>query len=166
MAWGRRKQDATRSSATDQPEKAPAPVEAAPAVVEAGDVSIEVDLEEGEAASTLQRPRASVEPSTVVGEDMKIDGNLSTGSPVLVLGAIDGDVTSARDIEVRGDGQIQGTVRGHDVTVAGKIEGAVAASGRLLILKTGQVLGDVTVRSILIEEGGVLSGRCDMQGAR
>jgi cytoskeletal protein CcmA (bactofilin family) len=54
-------------------------------------------------------------------------------------------------------------VRGQDVTVAGSVEGSISASGRLLILKSGRVVGDVTVRSILIEEGGVLSGRCQMQ---
>jgi cytoskeletal protein CcmA (bactofilin family) len=130
----------------------------APVPVEPSDVSIEVHLDEPSAIT----PSAG-ETCTTIGEDMKVDGSLSTGAPLIVIGAIDGDVTSARSVEIMLDGLIHGTVRGQDVTVAGSVEGSISASGRLLILKSGRVVGDVTVRSILIEEGGVLSGRCQMQ---
>ncbi|MEM6290897.1 MAG: polymer-forming cytoskeletal protein [Myxococcota bacterium] len=99
---------------------------------------------------------------TRVGEDMRIEGSLSTGSPLVVEGEIVGDVTTPRQIEIAEDGLIHGAVRGDEVIVAGKIEGPVTTTGRLLILASGSVVGDVAVKSILVEEGGSLTGRCKM----
>ena len=112
---------------------------------------IHVDVEAGE------------DPWTHLGEDTRIDGSVTSGSGLVVQGEIVGDVTSARDIEVAQDASISGAVRGNDVVVAGTIEGQVTTTGRLLILASGSVVGDIHVKSILIEEGGTLKGRCRMQ---
>ncbi len=102
------------------------------------------------------------EPWTYVGEDMRIEGAVTTGSALSIRGEVVGDVTSARDIEVAEDGIIRGSVRAHEIVVAGTIDGPVSTSGRLLILASGSVNGDVAVKSILVEEGGALTGRCQM----
>ncbi len=99
---------------------------------------------------------------TSIGEDMRIEGAVTTGSPLVVEGEVVGDVTTPRQIEVAEDGIIRGAVRGDEVIVAGKIQGPVTTTGRLLILASGAVLGDVAVKSILVEEGGSLTGRCKM----
>jgi cytoskeletal protein CcmA (bactofilin family) len=112
---------------------------------------IDVDVDAGE------------DPWTHVAEDTRIDGDVSSGSGLVVQGEIIGDVTSARDIEVAQAAWINGAVQGNDIVVAGRIEGQVTTTGRLLILASGSVVGDIQVKSILIEEGGTLKGRCRMQ---
>lgn len=115
--------------------------------------------------STAAPANASSKPEevwTFVGEDMKVDGALTTGSPLSIAGEIVGAVTSARDIEVAEDAIVRGSITGHDVVVAGTVHGPVNANGQLFILASGSVTGDISVRSILIEEGGTLAGRCNM----
>jgi cytoskeletal protein CcmA (bactofilin family) len=48
--------------------------------------------------------------------------------------------------------------------VAGAVRGKIKASGRLEILSTGQVWGDISVDSFLIDEGGFFSGLSVMRG--
>jgi cytoskeletal protein CcmA (bactofilin family) len=97
-----------------------------------------------------------------VGEDTRVDGTLTTGSPVSVVGEVIGDVTSASQVEVAESATITGAVTGSEIVVAGVVTGPVHASGRLCILATGTVRGDVRVKSILVDEGGTLDGRCTM----
>ncbi len=99
-----------------------------------------------------------------VSEDTRIDGSLTTGSPVSVVGEVLGNVTSASKVEVGEDATINGSVTGSEVVVAGTVTGPVHTTGRLCILSTGTVRGDVEVASILVDEGGTLDGRCTMTG--
>ncbi len=48
--------------------------------------------------------------------------------------------------------------RGRHVSVNGVIQGNVQHAGRLEILATGKVYGDITVGSLIIDEGGILRG--------
>lgn len=112
----------------------------------------------------VNAPSATEEAWTFVGEDMKVEGSLTTGSPLSIAGEVIGTVNSARDIEVAEDAIVRGSITGHDVVVAGAVHGPVNANGQLFILASGSVTGDISVRSILIEEGGTLAGRCNMTG--
>jgi cytoskeletal protein CcmA (bactofilin family) len=43
--------------------------------------------------------------------------------------------------------------------VGGSIQGNVNTTGRLEILATGKVFGDIVVGSLIIDEGGILRGK-------
>jgi cytoskeletal protein CcmA (bactofilin family) len=50
------------------------------------------------------------------------------------------------------------------VVVGGTIHGNVSTSGRLEILATGKVFGDIVVGSLIIDEGGILRGKSAVHG--
>ena len=47
---------------------------------------------------------------------------------------------------------------------AAKLKGTIKAPGRLEILQTGRVWGDISVASFLIDEGGFFRGQSVMPG--
>jgi len=55
-------------------------------------------------------------------------------------------------------------ITGRNISVAGAVRGNIKASGRLEILSTGQVWGDISVESFLIDEGGFFNGLSTMRG--
>lgn len=55
-------------------------------------------------------------------------------------------------------------ITGRNISVAGAVRGNIKATGRLEILSTGQVWGDISVESFLIDEGGFFSGLSTMRG--
>jgi cytoskeletal protein CcmA (bactofilin family) len=54
---------------------------------------------------------------------------------------------------------VKGNVTGRNVVVGGSIQGNVGTTGRLEILSTGRVYGDIMVGSLIIDEGGILRGK-------
>jgi cytoskeletal protein CcmA (bactofilin family) len=100
---------------------------------------------------------------TVLSNQIKLEGHLRSTSNIRFDGEMLGDLTTEGDLAVGEQGQVKGNVDGRNVVVGGTIEGNVTATGRLEILATGKVFGDITVASLIIDEGGILRGKSAMQ---
>ncbi len=96
---------------------------------------------------------------TLLGPSANFDGQLKCSGGVRVEGDFKGGIETDGNIIVGKAANVSADLRGHNMLIAGKVNGNIFAHGQLAILSTGQVLGDVEVGSILIEEGGVFSGR-------
>src|SRR5438067_13442892 len=77
---------------------------------------------------------------------------------------MNGDLTTEGDLSVGEHGRVKGNVSGRNVVVGGSIQGNVSTSGRLEILATGKVFGDIVVGSLIIDEGGILRGKSAVHG--
>jgi cytoskeletal protein CcmA (bactofilin family) len=55
-------------------------------------------------------------------------------------------------------------VSAQNVSISGAVKGTIEAAGRLEILATGRVWGDIKVASFLIDEGGFFRGQSVMPG--
>jgi len=96
---------------------------------------------------------------TLLGPSAHFDGQLKCTGGVRVEGDFKGGIETDGNIIVGKNASVGADLRGHNMLIAGKVQGNIFAHGQLAILSTGQVLGDVEVGSILIEEGGVFSGK-------
>lgn len=99
---------------------------------------------------------------TVLSNQIKLEGRLRSTSNIRFDGEMLGDLTTEGDLAVGEQGSVKGNVDGRNVVVGGRIEGNVTATGRLEILATGKVFGDITVASLIIDEGGILRGKSAM----
>lgn len=96
---------------------------------------------------------------TLLGPSANFDGQLKCSGGVRVEGDYKGGIETDGNIIVAKSAKVVADLRGYNMLIAGKVQGNIVAQGQLAILSTGQVLGDVQVGSILIEEGGVFSGK-------
>jgi cytoskeletal protein CcmA (bactofilin family) len=96
---------------------------------------------------------------TLLGSSATFDGHLKCTGGVRVEGEYKGAIETDGNIIVGKAAILHADLHGHDVLVSGKVAGNIYARGQLAILASGQVTGDVEVGSILIEEGGVFSGK-------
>ncbi|MBI1800501.1 MAG: polymer-forming cytoskeletal protein [Chloroflexi bacterium] len=96
---------------------------------------------------------------TLLGPGAAFDGHLKCSGGVRVEGEYKGSIETNGNIIVGKAANLEADLRGHDVLVSGKVKGNIVAQGQLAILVGGQVMGDVEVGSILIEEGGIFSGK-------
>jgi len=99
---------------------------------------------------------------TVLSNQIKLEGRLRSTSSIRFDGEMLGDLSTAGDLSVGEQGHVKGSVDGRNVVVGGTIQGNVVATGRLEILATGKVFGDITVGSLIIDEGGILRGKSAM----
>ncbi len=115
------------------------------------------------------REAAPIVAETVLSNQIKLEGRLQSTSNIRFDGEMNGDLTTEGDLSVglttEGDlsvgehGRVKGNVTGRNVVVGGTIQGNVTTTGRLEILATGKVFGDIVVGSLIIDEGGILRGK-------
>jgi len=66
------------------------------------------------------------------------------------------------DITVEPASQLNIEITANNVIVRGRVNGPVNANGRLEVASTGEIYGNVRAARIIVEEGGVIQGRCEM----
>jgi cytoskeletal protein CcmA (bactofilin family) len=103
---------------------------------------------------------------TLLGSSATFDGHLTCTGGVRVEGVFSGAIETDGNIIVGKAAIVHADLHGHDVLVSGKVAGNIFARGQLAILSSGQVVGDVEVGSILIEDGGVFSGKSTIHEAQ
>jgi cytoskeletal protein CcmA (bactofilin family) len=95
----------------------------------------------------------------VIGPSAAFNGNIKAEGGIRIDGLFEGAVESQSNIIIGENARVVADVSAFNITVAGSVEGNVKAIGRLEILSTGHVQGDVQAGSLLIEEGGVFHGQ-------
>lgn len=103
---------------------------------------------------------------TVLGEGTRWQGEVQAGPNGLrVEGVLEGTILSEGQVVVAPTGLVKGTIQAKQLTVKGRVEGVVRVTGCLEILGTGWVEGEVEMGSLVVDEGGVIQGNCQL-GAR
>lgn len=96
--------------------------------------------------------------ASLVGDGLRIEGNIDSEGDLLVEGEIQGDVT-VRKLTVGEGGHVEGKITADEIMVHGRVTGGVAAQVATLC-KTARVDGDVEYGSLSIENGAEFEGRC------
>lgn len=99
--------------------------------------------------------------------DASMSGSLSFKDPVnlQINGRFDGTLDIKGSLTIGPSAQVKATIYGEEMSVAGSVEGTVVASKRLELLSTARVTGKVTAPKLVVHEGAVLHGSCDMVSA-
>lgn len=101
---------------------------------------------------------------TILGVNSNFNGHLKTEGGVRVDGVFEGTLESAGNVIIGQGSRIIADITAQNITVAGAVKGNITATGRLEILAEGQVWGDISVASLLIDEGGYFRGMSVMPG--
>lgn len=102
---------------------------------------------------------------TTIGATTDFNGHLKSDGGIRIDGAFEGLVETAGNVIVGEGAKVLADVSARNISVAGTVKGNITASGRLEILSTGRVWGDIHVSSFLIDEGGVFRGQSLMQAS-
>ncbi len=102
---------------------------------------------------------------TVIGPGAVFDGNFQTPESVRVDGTINGNCNCKELLIVGVEGKINGDITSQNVIISGKVEGDIVASGKLELLSTGKLVGNITARSLVVDEDACFDGRCTMTTA-
>ncbi len=99
---------------------------------------------------------------TIVGEGTVFEGDIKATGIVRVDGTLQGELETQGDVIVGEKGKVEGRVKGRNITVAGKIEGDVMSEGKLHLLSTGLIYGDLDINTLIVDEGSQFEGHCSM----
>ncbi len=99
---------------------------------------------------------------TIIGKGTCLKGNIKAKGSIRIDGQLDGDVEAEGDVVVGPTGILQASIKARKATLAGTINGNVTVLDKLELLPTAKLIGDVKVGSIIIGEGAVFQGACEM----
>ena len=105
----------------------------------------------------LMRSEKSVVPC-IISAGTKIVGNITEGDVIHIDGRLEGDVT-CRELVVGSTGSVVGKVKARSLELYGALNGSLAVES-LFIAGTATFIGDSVYKTIAIEPGAVLEGKC------
>lgn len=99
--------------------------------------------------------RTNLTPS-IIAEDMRLTGSITSQGEVQLDGRIDGDLR-VKHLVIGSSGMVEGVVEADSVVVKGKIIGSLIAN-KVIIESTAEVHGDVFHDTLSIEAGAIIEG--------
>jgi len=99
-----------------------------------------------------------------LGEDTVFSGTLSFNGVVRIDGKMDGEVNTDDTLIVGENGVIEADINAGTVICRGKIKGTIKASKRIEIHTNSEVVGNISAPALLVENGAIFDGSCDMTG--
>jgi cytoskeletal protein CcmA (bactofilin family) len=101
---------------------------------------------------------------TVVGVGARIDGNLVSAGSLRIDGQVKGQVNADGDVSLSPQSQVEADIRAQNVSVAGRFKGNIAVKGKAHLARGGRVDGNITSKTLVVEEGGIFHGQSIMDG--
>lgn len=102
---------------------------------------------------------------TIIGKDSHFIGNIKGAGTIRVDGKIEGEVECLGDVVVGENGYVSAGLKARNLLVAGIIKGNVSVSGKLEIASSGRIEGDISTCSLIIDDGALFQGTCQMTGS-
>lgn len=106
---------------------------------------------------------ASDQVETVIGKDTVFKGSISSSSGLRIDGQMEGDITTAGDVIVGNTGNANARITARNAIVAGRVAGNMDITEKLELSSTATVAGDIKVSTLVINEGAVFKGACEMR---
>jgi cytoskeletal protein CcmA (bactofilin family) len=99
---------------------------------------------------------------TVLGPGVYYQGNLSGAGGVRIEGGFDGQINIKGALYIAEGAKVTAEVQAGMVTIGGNLKGNVT-SGKVEILATGRIWGDIVTTAFATEEGAFLRGQVTMR---
>ena len=101
----------------------------------------------------------------IVSEGAKIEGKITFNQMSRVHGVLIGEVRAedGSTLVLSETAVVEGTIDADTLMVDGFVRGDIRAKTRVLISRTGRVLGNITTPSLQVEFGAYFEGKCGME---
>ena len=108
------------------------------------------------------RASAIGEIETIIGKDTQLKGSVKAQGTIRIDGQFEGDIDSEQDIIIGESGRVTAKINARNVLISGVLQGNVNAAGRLELMSSGKLYGDIKANALIIGEGAVFKGVSDM----
>ena len=99
---------------------------------------------------------------TQIGHSVTIKGDISGNSDVRVAGNINGSISIEGELIVERQGYVEGEIKTTTAVIAGSVKGNIDCSDKLILESSSQYEGNIKTKRLIIQEGAVFQGNCQM----
>ena len=98
---------------------------------------------------------------TVIGKDTVMEGFVKTEESIRLDGTLKGELHASGTLVIGPSGKVEAEiVRVRDAVIGGEVSGNLEAEGSVKLEASAVFNGDVAARSIVVEEGAIIRGKC------
>ena len=99
---------------------------------------------------------------TLLAKGVELRGEIKVEGTVRIDGRLDGEVHTKGEVIVGEDGVVKGSIHADSLISSGRIKATVTATGKIQLLKTAILIGEVHCPAMLMEDGAKFQGVSDM----
>jgi cytoskeletal protein CcmA (bactofilin family) len=100
---------------------------------------------------------------TVIGPNACFRGDIQSDGGARVEGVFEGTIDVTGDVIIGEGAKVIADITAHNISISGAVKGDIDAN-KVEILENGRVWGNLTINSLLLNEGAYLRGRTTMHG--
>jgi len=101
--------------------------------------------------------------NTIIGKDSIIEGTVEIQGGLRVDGIVRGRISATESLAVGDSGRIEADLVVKVAVIGGKVMGNIFAQDKIELQSESVVEGDITTRNLIVEEGAIFHGRCNMK---
>ena len=101
---------------------------------------------------------------TIIGAGARLEGNVVSAGHLRIDGQVKGQINADGDVTLSPQSQVEADIRAQNVSVAGKFKGNVIVKGKAHLARGGRIDGNITSKTLVVEEGGIFHGQSIMDG--
>jgi cytoskeletal protein CcmA (bactofilin family) len=100
---------------------------------------------------------------SLIDSQLTVTGDIDTSGSLRIDGKLNGTIRRADTVVLGVGASMMGDIYAREVIVGGAITGNIHATERVELQTTAIVIGNLVTQVTLVQEGGVVNGRVEMQ---
>ena len=102
--------------------------------------------------------------NTIIGKDTLITGTIDVKGALKVDGTVKGKIICSDCVTVGSTGLVEADIESATAVIAGHMIGNVATTEKVELQAKCELEGDIKPKSLVIEQGAMFCGQCNMKG--
>lgn len=102
---------------------------------------------------------------TIVGVGARLEGNVVSAGSLRIDGQVKGQINADGEVTLSQQSQVEADIRAQNVSIAGKFKGNIVVKGKAHLARGGRIDGNITSKTLVVEEGGIFHGQSIMDGS-
>lgn len=107
--------------------------------------------------------RSFKKADTLIGKKTSFEGVLNSSDTIRIDGKFRGEIKTNEDLMIGENAQVEALVEANSVLIEGSLNGNIVVKGKVELASTGKLYGDILVGNLVIMEGAIFNGNCNIQ---
>lgn len=101
--------------------------------------------------------------AAVIGPGIYIKGDISGDESLIIEGRVEGKIfLDSHQVDVGQSGRVNADITAKVIKIAGEVRGDLTAKEKVIILRSGNVRGNIVAPRMTLEDGAIFKGSIDM----
>lgn len=100
--------------------------------------------------------------NSLLGEQSSLKGIFTIDGPLRIDGNFKGKINSSGRVIIGKNGVAECIIIAKIVIIGGTLKGDIYADDKVIVLKTGQIIGNIYALNVNMEDGVIFNGKCNI----